>query len=148
MYSQMKRFILIVLMLLTVFRALAGSAMAMEMDVRTSDSNAAQAAGYSVHDITKNVTAYTEKMVASNNLALKSASSKPSKPPCHGQEETTQAEATQPTKCTACQVCHMTSFIPGTFKAVLVNLDSEAPLQIASHWHSAERAASFKPPVI
>jgi hypothetical protein len=117
-----KRLTLLLLVLLTVFRGVVGDAMAIEMGTHAPSTLGAE---------------------SSQSQTLSAA-----KPPCHGQDDSAQTETAEPTKCTACQVCHMATFVPSVAEPQLAAFTGEPPLEFVTPWHSADRAASFKPPVL
>ena len=121
----MRKYFMVVLILLTGLRGLAGDAMAMEMMRMHSDGKA-----------TTSEAALTESAPAD---AM----------PCHGEGSKTSEDTGEQTsaECTACQVCHSPAL-----QTTVAGLSSTEPLagfsgQAATNWVSADLTHLQKPPV-
>jgi hypothetical protein len=140
--------------MLTVFRGMAGDAMAIEMG-RHAPAAPAHAMPHSMKiqssNATKSIANSVENTPAFAQFDVKidlTDHHTATKPPCHDTAASTNDEAPTAGQCVACQVCHMSACTPSEPAASVGELVQAVPLQIAMPWHSAQRAASFKPPVL
>ena len=141
----MRRFLLLVMIIMLPLRGMVGDAMAMEM---TSKHLAQATSSQTV--ATNLVAVHARSTAASANLA----SEKPAlKMPCHemlsdaddgGNDSVSSASNVN---CTSCQVCHLSALTMGNIISVSVNT-AHAALAFAPHyWASAELPQATKPPL-
>jgi hypothetical protein len=147
MKTLSKRLTLLILVVITVFRGMASNAMAMNMDSPSPATSQSQTLHIQAAIATKDAVEKLMDARANIEFDVAKVDSSAARPNCHGQDDAVQIEAAAPTKCTACQACHMASFVPSIAQPELANFTGEAPAERVTQWHSADRAASFKPPV-
>ncbi len=128
----MRRFILALLILLTVFRGAVGDAMAVEMG-----------RGQVMASATEMVAAHAGNTLASDAFGMQNAS----KMPCHEAMPMSQTDDAGLAQCVSCQVCHLSAFAPMDAQLPAFQFAQEPPRHVSAIWHSAELVASFKPPV-
>ncbi len=128
----MRRFLITLLVLLTVFRGVVGDATAVEMGLGLATNNA-----------TEIVAAHAGNTPVNDALSPTNAA----KAPCHEGMPMPQAEDAGLAQCFSCQVCHLSAFAPMNAQLSAFQFAQEPPRQATAIWHSAELIASFKPPV-
>lgn len=132
------------LVCLTVFRGGLGNAMAIEM---STGGHSPDSSSFVASHATKNVAADDMPMGATDSFRTNDQASAGA-PPCHEAMAANDDEAPSASQCAACEACHASTCTPPELRssgdAVRTH---EAPTLLARIWRSAERAASFKPPV-
>jgi hypothetical protein len=134
----MRRFLLSLLILLTVFRGALGDAMAMDLGVGSGKAVAIET-----------IAAPAVNTPAKNHFDSDTQAAASPLTPCHenaapaGDEGATSSHA----QCVACQVCHSSACTPVVLAVALPPLAQEPPHSGPRTWHSADLSASFKPPV-
>jgi hypothetical protein len=135
----MRRFLLSLLILLTVFRGAMGDAMAMEMGAGSGKAFAIENIAYQAINTPATGSFYSnDQATAASQL-----------PPCHQNAATAVDESAKPShaQCVACQVCHSSACAFTVLAVVVEPLAQEPPHSELRTWHSADLGTSFKPPV-
>lgn len=146
-HKNMRRFLLILMLLLLPLRGLMGDAMAYSML-----PPALHEAPVNSENTTKSIANYliptSEKIEKSDlNNADDIVQS-----PCHSAEasgdSTNNSTSTESSQCTTCQVCHLTTFLPLSSISGLAHTVVDLPSQAIALWHSAEPRRIAKTPVV
>jgi hypothetical protein len=118
----MKRFVLALLITLTVLRGFVGDAMAFEMSARMAS------------------------MAVTSNATQDSASHHAQAgTPCHSMDEDDGIE--HMSACNTCQVCHLSAFVSASNFGALHGQPAAAPPVCAESFASAEALRLSKPPI-
>jgi hypothetical protein len=118
----MNRFVLALLITLTVFRGFVGDAMAFEMSARMAST-----------------------AVASNAAEVSASHHGQASMPCHGMDEDDGLE--HMSACNTCQVCHLSAFVSASTLGTLHAQPAATPPVCAESFASAEALRLSKPPI-
>jgi hypothetical protein len=135
----MRRFVLTLLILLTVFRGAVGDAMAMDMGLGSGKAVA-----------TENIAAHAANTPADSGFDSDGqAATVSGLPPCHQNADSAGEDGATPSQaqCLICQVCHSSACTPMVLAVALAPFAQEPPHNGLRTWRSADLSASFKPPV-
>jgi hypothetical protein len=133
----MRRWFIVMMVLLMPIRGIIGDAMAYAM----------------VPAMPTPAIVQPQKIAANVALKAPTADAAPSAMPCHmgksAKSDTPQAKANAAANaCSACQVCHASVLLPFTLVPALLALPSTAPTYTALAWRSAEPRQLAKNPIL
>jgi hypothetical protein len=141
-HKYMRRWLVIFMLFLLPIRGLVGDAMAYSM-LPTAGNAAVNPTQNAMHSVAaRAIFDWAGSVFGHENSSEASA-----KPPCHLAVATVDNDDPQQSKCTTCQVCHLSAATPVQLPDALVHTAASLPQQRDLQWHSAEPRQLFKTPV-
>jgi hypothetical protein len=140
----MRRFLVLLMLLMLPIRGLVGDAMAYSMVPLTPTKTQNQAASPR-HITPENIANYsisTSENIEKNGVITNV------KPPCHTDSTSTEYTNTEPQQCNTCEVCHLSVAVALVYGQNKVHSPTQPTVQSASAWHSAEPRLIAKTPIV
>lgn len=143
-HKNMRRFLVIVMLLILPIRGLIGDAMAYSMLPLMPSKTQNQAT--ELLQISPKIIA--DYLISTSEKIEKNGASATLKPPCHSDSAPAVTASADPQQCTTCQVCHLSVAVPLIHSQNMAHPLALPPVQSAITWHSAEPRLIAKTPVV
>ncbi len=143
-HKNMRRFLVIVMLLILPIRGLVGDAMAYSMLPLMPGKTQNQAIEF--FQISPKIIA--DYPISTSKNIEKSGESATFKLPCHSDSAPAVSASADPQQCTTCQVCHLSVAVPLVHSQNMAHFLAQPPVQSAIAWHSAEPRLIAKTPIV